>query len=429
MERRPALAIALTATALLAACSSSDGGATSSSSTATQSATSAAPGTSVTAGASDTSTVPAPASSASTSPGGTTAQGGTPDVSITPAADAVVAPNTPVTVRATGGTLGPVTVTSADGQALPGGVKDGVWTASSGLVPGSRYTVNATVLHPDGTSHPSTSSFTAKRAGILATYHVLYDNMTVGVGAPVSIQFDSPVASKAMKAEIERHALVTTAPAVQGSWGWLDDRQLMWRPAEFWKPGTKVTLKANLQGLQTGENKYVGKSATGVFTVGPAMISSVDMVKHEMTVTRDGKVLKTIPVSTGKSTEERFVTRSGTKVIIDKSGDMTMDSSTVGIPKGNPQYYKLDTRYNLRVTWTGEFLHAAPWSVGAQGRANVSHGCTNMSLDNAAWMFQNSNIGDVVKFTGSNRPFLPTEGIGVWEYTFDQWKARSALAA
>lgn len=429
MERRPALAIALTATALLAACSSSDGGATSSSSTATQSATSAAPGTSVTAGASDTSAVPAPASSASTSPGGTTAQGGTPDVSITPAADAVVAPNTPVTVRATGGTLGPVTVTSADGQALPGGVKDGVWTASSGLVPGSRYTVNATVLHPDGTSHPSTSSFTAKRAGILATYHVLYDNMTVGVGAPVSIQFDSPVASKAMKAEIERHALVTTAPAVQGSWGWLDDRQLMWRPAEFWKPGTKVTLKANLQGLQTGENKYVGKSATGVFTVGPAMISSVDMVKHEMTVTRDGKVLKTIPVSTGKSTEERFVTRSGTKVIIDKSGDMTMDSSTVGIPKGNPQYYKLDTRYNLRVTWTGEFLHAAPWSVGAQGRANVSHGCTNMSLDNAAWMFQNSNIGDVVKFTGSNRPFLPTEGIGVWEYTFDQWKARSALAA
>jgi lipoprotein-anchoring transpeptidase ErfK/SrfK len=104
-----------------------------------------------------------------------------------------------------------------------------------------------------------------------------------------------------------------------------------------------------------------------------------------------------------------------------------MDSSTVGIPKGDPDYYNLETKWNLRVTWTGEYLHSAPWSVGSQGSANVSHGCVNMSPANAQWMFENSKVGDVVKFTGSNRAFQPHEGIGVWMYDFAGWKAQSAL--
>jgi lipoprotein-anchoring transpeptidase ErfK/SrfK len=156
------------------------------------------------------------------------------------------------------------------------------------------------------------------------------------------------------------------------------------------------------------------------------MISTVDMKAHTMTVRRGGEVIRTIPVSTGKPgplTETRY----GTKVIIRKEGTVRMDSSTVGIPKGDPDYYNLETKWNLRVTWTGEYLHSAPWSVGSQGSANVSHGCVNMSPANAQWMFENSKVGDVVKFTGSNRAFQPHEGIGVWMYDFAGWKAQSAL--
>jgi lipoprotein-anchoring transpeptidase ErfK/SrfK len=157
------------------------------------------------------------------------------------------------------------------------------------------------------------------------------------------------------------------------------------------------------------------------------MVSTVDMKAHTMTVRRGGQVVKVIPVSTGKpgpATETRY----GTKVIIRKEGEVTMDSSTVGIEKGDPDYYKIDTQWNLRVTWTGEYLHSAPWSVGAQGSANVSHGCVNMSPANAKWMFENSKVGDVVDFTGSGRRFEPHEGIGVWMYDFAGWKAQSALA-
>ena len=95
--------------------------------------------------------------------------------------------------------------------------------------------------------------------------------------------------------------------------------------------------------------------------------------------------------------------------------------------KGEPGYYKLDTRWNMRVTWTGEYLHSAPWSVGSQGSSNVSHGCVNMAPENAKWMFDNSMIGDVVDFTGSSRVFQPTEGIGVWQYSWAEWQKRSAL--
>jgi Uncharacterized protein conserved in bacteria len=156
------------------------------------------------------------------------------------------------------------------------------------------------------------------------------------------------------------------------------------------------------------------------------MVSTVDMRAHTLTARRDGVVLRTIPVSTGRPgplTE----TRSGTKVIIERNSVIVMDSATVGIPKGDPNYYKITTKWNLRVTWTGEFIHSAPWSVNAQGTTNVSHGCTNMSPANAEWMFNNSRMGDIVKFTGSSRAFRPTEGIGVWVYDFVGWQAQSAL--
>lgn len=349
-------------------------------------------------------------------------------VEIVPADRATdVLPNTPVTVTASVGKVRTVKVTDDQGKELAGSIDAaGNWTSSRFMKPSATYTVEVSAEGPDGTASTQQAQFTTLKPGVTATYGINYSGMTVGVGMPVAIQFDTAVQTKEMRAQVEKLVSITTEPAVEGSWGWLDNRQLMWRPREFWAPGTKVTVSAPLAGVQTGENKWVGKDQSGGFTIGDAMITHIDVPGHQMTVTRNGQVLRTIPVSNGKPGPETE-TRSGTKVIIERKGDITMDSATVGIPEGSPGYYKIDTKWNLRVTWTGEFLHSAPWSVGAQGSSNVSHGCTNMSPANAEWMFNNSKVGDVVQVTGSGRTFQPTEGIGVWQYSFDNWKAQSAL--
>lgn len=339
-----------------------------------------------------------------------------------------IAPNVPVTVKAVTGTLGTVTLVDAKGEDVPvSAAADGSWTNSELLRPATKYSLTIAATGADGTATTTVSTFTTLLPKVRATYGLIPNGGVVGVGMPVIVQFDSGVITKAQRAEVEKRVKVTTVPVQQGAWGWLDNRQLMWRPKDFWFPGTKVTVSTPLHGLQTGADKWIVGDDQASFTVGSSMVSTVDMRRHTLVVRRDGVVIRTIPVSTGKPgplTETRY----GTKVIIERNSAITMDSATVGIPKGAPGYYKIDTKWNLRVTWTGEFLHSAPWSVNAQGSQNVSHGCTNMAPANAEWMFNNSRMGDVVKFTGSDRAFRPTEGIGVWVYDFAGWKAQSALA-
>lgn len=338
-----------------------------------------------------------------------------------------VRPNAPVTVKASSGTLGAVTLADATGDKVAGRANSaGTWGSSELLHPSTKYTLTLAATGPDGTATTTTSTFTTLTPEVRATYSVIPSGGYVGVGMPVSVQFASAVTTKARRAAVERRVKITTVPAQEGAWGWLDNRQLMWRPRDYWVPGTKVTVSTPLHGLQTGDNKWITGDDGTSFTIGSSMVSRVDMTTHTMTVRRGGEVVRTIKVSTGKPgalTETRY----GTKVIIERQGAIVMDSATVGIPKGDPNYYKIDTKWNLRLTWTGEYIHSAPWSVNQQGTQNVSHGCTNMAPGDAEWMFNNSKIGDLVIFTGSNRPFQPTEGIGVWVYDFAGWKAQSAL--
>ena len=338
-----------------------------------------------------------------------------------------VLPNAPVTVRASTGTLRSVTLKDAQGARVKGlATADGTWESSDLLRPSTAYTVAIAAIGPDGMRSVRSSTFRTLKPRVRATYTLIPSGGVVGVGMPVIIQFDSAVTSKARRAEVEKRATVTSVPVQPGAWGWLDDRQLMWRPRSFWLPGTEVTVSAALHGVQTGDNKWVTTDGGTTFTVGPSMVSSVNMLSHSLTVRRNGKVIGTFPVSTGRPgplTE----TRSGIKVIIARNDRIVMDSATIGIPAGSPGAYKITTHFNLRLTWTGEFIHSAPWSVGAQGSQNVSHGCTNMSPTGAEWMFHHSRMGDVVTYTGSSRVLKPDEGIGVWVYTYAGWKAQSAL--
>ena len=350
------------------------------------------------------------------------------EVKVNPGAGAKdVMPDAEISVQVMRGSLDRVQVTGPGGASVDGDVSGQTWTSTSRMRPATTYTVAVTAEGPEGGSSTQRSTFTTHDPEITATYGIVYDGQTVGVAMPVSIQFDSEVTEASYRKAIEEAVSVKTTPQVEGSWGWLDNRQLMWRPKDFWAPGTQVSVDAPLTGFQTGEDKWIAEDLSGSMTIGREQISHVDIAKHKMTVSRAGQQVKSFPVSSGRPGKETE-TRSGMKVVINKQREMTMDSSTIGIDKGEPGYYKVDTDYNVRVTWTGEFVHSAPWSVGAQGSSNVSHGCVNMAPGNAEWFYDNSLPGDPVDFTGSSRQFQPSEGIGVWQYSWADWQAQSALS-
>jgi len=212
------------------------------------------------------------------------------DLSVTPADGASgVLPSSPVVVEAKSGTLKSVTVKDATGRELQGSLENGTWTSTGRLAPDSTYTVSMTAAGSDDTPSTSTSTFRTLKPAVTATYGILYAGQTVGIGMPASIQFDSPVVTPQQRAQVEKLVTVTTIPKVEGHWGWLDSRQLMWRPKTYWKPGTKVTVNAPLSGVQTGPGKWIANDDTASFTVGSAMVSTVDIKRHVMTVTRNRK--------------------------------------------------------------------------------------------------------------------------------------------
>jgi len=302
-----------------------------------------------------------------------------------------------------------------------------VWRATGSLRPKTSYTVTATAQNAGGDEARATSSLRTLTPKDTANYGIIPSGTgEVGVGMPVVIQFLSPV-DEDKRAEVEKRVSVTATPAASGHWGWLDGRQLIFRPNHYWKPGTTVKVTADLAGIETKKNLWTSHDATNTFTVGAAMVSTVNTRTHRMTVTRNGKVLRVLPVSTGRP-GSKTETRSGIKVILSRESEHIMDSATVGIKKGEPGYYRLKTEWAMRLTWSGEFLHSAPWSVGSQGNANVSHGCTNLSPSNAKWLFDHSKMGDVVKFVGSRRTLEEYNGYTMWNETAAQWAQKSALA-
>ena len=300
------------------------------------------------------------------------------------------------------------------------------WTASQRLEPGTRYHVDAVAVDADGLEAIERSSF---RTQALTLDEQTYPSFaplsgeTVGVGMPVVVRFDIPVRDKA---SIERHLQVSNTSNQKGAWHWISDSEVHWRPVVYWKPGTDVTVKADVNSIPAGNGVYGQLSRTSTFHVGDSVISRVNAQTHKMKTFVNGKLARTIPITTGKA---GFTTRSGVKVIIEKFRHKRMNSETVGINRNNPEAYDIDdVEYAMRVTYSGEFLHAAPWSVGSQGSANVSHGCTGMSTADAGWFYNISKRGDVVEYTGTNRPMTLDNGYGDWNASFASWQQGSALS-
>jgi lipoprotein-anchoring transpeptidase ErfK/SrfK len=345
---------------------------------------------------------------------------------LTPANKATgVRPDAHAKVVASGGTIRSVRVTGPDGKPLAGKFADSQrsWTSTATLSLATRYKISVLGENPAGVVTRKTSSFTTLQpAATLAASVMPLNGETVGIGMPIAIFFNQPVSNRAA---VERRLHVTTTGTIQGAWRWFNDKEIHYRPKAYWPTGTRVTLNVNLNGVDAGNGIWGQRDRQIAFTIGQAHVSVVNVNSHNMRVTSGGKTVKVFPMSAGRP---KYPTTNGIHFTLEKAKTVIMDSATVGIPRDAPDGYYETVHWNVRISNTGEFVHAAPWSVGSQGSANVSHGCVNLSVANATWFYNFSQRGDIVQVVGSpKQPNGWALGMVDWNMPWSQWVSGSAL--
>lgn len=410
IRRAPIGALAVAAL-LLAGCSSGPG------------TTNAAP-TSASPPAGSARPTDAVASPAVTSPTPTPTPTAPPaQVAVRPGASAKISPVTPIRVTSRGGRLQSVRVTDQDGHAVNGRFSDGRhrWTSRGDLDYGTRYRVRAVGVNADGRATRSTTRVTTVTpahtayAQVVPAPEIVGDQ--VGIGLPLGVQFTKPV--KDRKAALE--ALhVTTKPAQPGAWRWIDDQHVHYRPKHFWKPGTTIHLSADVFGKDLGGGVYGAADNSATWHVHDAWVAKANGASKSMTVYHSGRKIRTLPISMGKPD---MPTHTGIHVISSKQQEVIMDSCTFGVCDG-PQAYKLKEYWALRISNSGEYVHENPASVAEQGAVNVSHGCINLSPDNARWFYARFGVGDVVMVRNSGGEPLPVWDVyGDWSLSWDQYRS------
>lgn len=339
-----------------------------------------------------------------------------------PASAKRVDPDQRIVVKASEGQLSSVTVVGPKGPMKGIISSDGtIWTANKSFLDyGATYTVQATAVDARGVPITQTGQIRTKKPKDFFSGSVLPDaGTTVGSGTPITVTFDHPIKNKA---DVERALVVHTPTPMLGAWSWNSDRSAEFRPRKYWPGNADITVDLNLKGIQADKGVFGKENRSTTFHTGQQLVVKVDAIKHAARVYIDGKKVRTMPITTGKA---GFETRSGTVLIVSKERTRIMDAATGGTSKNDPEYYRLEVEYAMRITYSGEFLHAAPWSVGSQGFANVSHGCIGMSTANAAWLYSQVIPGDPVEITGTPIPQNLGNGITAWTETWDEWLAGS----
>lgn len=327
----------------------------------------------------------------------------------------------PVTVTATDGQLTEVVMTNAAGRQVAGeaNADNTAWTSGEPLGYGKTYTVTVTAVGAGGEPVTSTSSFTTvqPRTVTFPSMNPL-EGQVVGVGQPIAVYFDEPIADKAAA---EAAIGITTTPAVDGAFYWFSDSEVHWRPERYWPAGTKVVADLKVYGKDLGNGIYGQEDRRISFRIGDEVIARADGKSHQMSVTINGKPGKKMPVSLGKPAAP---SNNGVHVVTEHHATKIMDSSSYGVPVNSPEGYRTKVKWAVRISNGGEFVHSAPWSVADQGRRNVSHGCVNASPANAKWFFDTVKKGDIVIITNAGGPDLqPWDGFGDWNIPWSQWKA------
>ncbi|MET7803368.1 L,D-transpeptidase [Micromonospora chersina] len=324
-----------------------------------------------------------------------------------------------------GGKVSKVVLTAANGATVAGRLRrDGSsWVPSAPLKYATRYTATVTGTGTDGQTRQGTSSFTtmAKPKSMIGSGLYMFSGKTYGVAMPVVAEF-SPGIPKKDRAAVQKRMFVQTDPPQPGAWHWLyNGTQAYYRAPEYWKPGTTITVRLALAGIPLSNGRYGNIDRSATAKIGRAFEMKVDNATKQMTVYENGAVVRTLPVSLGKKSTP---SSSGTMVVMEKKESTVFD--TRDEPDPDNQYVtKID--FAQRLTWGGEYIHAAPWSEGVQGRANVSHGCVNVSMANGRWLFGKTLVGDPITVRGTERRLEPGNGWTAWSMSWSQFVEGSAL--
>ena len=332
----------------------------------------------------------------------------------------------PVTLTVQGGVLGAVSMADEAGDQVPGELSpDGVsWSATEPLGYNERYTITAKALGLGGAATETLAFQSHSPANLTMPYLSPIDGEVVGVGQTIAVRFDENIPDRVAA---QKAITVTTSPPAEGAFYWVSNREVRWRPKDFWEPGTTVDVAVNTYGTDLGDGLYGQQNRTARFTIGDRVIASANDDTKTLSIRRNGEVIKTMPISMGKDSTP---TPNGVYIIGDRYQHLIMDSATYGVPSNSPNGYRLEVDWATQMSYSGVYVHSAPWSVGSQGYANVSHGCLNVSPANAQWFYENTKRGDIVEVTGTLGSTLSgTEGLGDWNIPWTVWKAGNATQA
>lgn len=327
-----------------------------------------------------------------------------------------VDPSEPVVVKSLGDGLQEVTMVNESGYQVEAEYSDArrTWTTAEVLGYGRSYTITAI----DNNGEVTTTAFsTAQPAATTSVALSPLADSVVGVGQTIGFRFGTPISDRhAAEAAIT----VTTSPEVEGGFYWLNNSELRWRPAEYWTPGTEVSVTADIYGTELGDGVWGASDNATNFTIGDRVEAVVDDATKTMEVYRNGELLRSIPVSLGRDVDA-WATPNGTYIIGDRNPEMIMDSTTFGL--GYDQGgYRTPVKFATQMSYSGIYVHAAPWSVGEQGYSNTSHGCINVTTEAAGWFQDTVKRGDIVTVKNTVGTTLSGyDGLGDWNIPWSVW--------
>ncbi len=328
-----------------------------------------------------------------------------------------------VTITAEDGTLQWVSMTNSEGTEVPSvlSADKTEWRSDSDLRYGMTYTITTRAQGESGPVEETIDFTTVAPTNLTAAYMLPSGGASVGVGQSAVVQFDEAISDR----QADQDAITVTAdPPVEGAFYWKDNREVRWRPKDYWQPGTSVEVEVDIYGKDLGNGMYGEKDTSASFVIGDEVIAVADDLTKTITVSRNGEVIKTMPTSMGKA---GYDTPVGVYTVGESYESMIMDSSTYGVPTDAAEGYRTPVDHAVRMSYSGIFVHSAPWSVWAQGSQNTSHGCLNVSPADAAWFYNNLGRGDlvIVKNTGGS-PLPGYDGLGDWQVPWETWKAGNA---
>lgn len=325
-----------------------------------------------------------------------------------------VDPSEFVTVK-TEGKLKSVTMTNELGVEVAEKLSSDAKTWSTDEVLGYNHTYTIQAADVDGNEKTITFS-TPQAAGVSEVALSPMPGAEVGVGQVIGVRFGNYVTDR--KAA-EEAITVKTTPEVEGAFYWINDQEVRWRPKDYWQPGTKVEVNVDLYGRNLGGGIYGGEDASTNFTIGDRVISLVDNATKTMKVFKNGQLLREIPVSLG--TDGQWDTPNGRYIIGDEYESLIMDSSSFGLAV-DAGGYRTSVNYATQMSYSGIYVHSAPWSIGAQGVYNQSHGCINISPEAAQWFQSVVKRGDIVRvFNTGGEQLNPFDGLGDWNMDWETW--------